>query len=425
MDMPLPPPTPAERLRRAWPWALAVALLLGAGGWAWRGGALADGWAATLTVPRERLTISTVARGTFEDFIPLRGPAQPESSVLLDAVEGGRVEKKLVEDGAQVQAGQPLLVLANSALRLEVIRSESEVAQQLNNLRTLELQIERQRSDDLRQQQEVQWALERGQAKAARDARLVEQGFITAAAAQDSTLEARHHERRLATLETAMRSEAAMQRSQAEQLRLLTRQLQANLELARGNLEALTVRAPIAGQLSAFDVSPGQSLARGQRIGQVDDERRFKLVAAIDEFHLPRVAVGQAAVAEIAGQSHALRLRKLNPQVRQGQFEAELVFDGASPAGLRRGQTLQARLALEAARPALLLPAGPFLSDGGAAEVFVLNGERGDRAERRAVRLGRRNIQHVEVLAGLVAGEQVVTSSYADFHNTRTLRLSP
>lgn len=406
--------------RRAWA-ALAVAGALAAAAYAGLGD-LGSGLQGSLRVPAERLTISEARPGPFEDFIPLRGPALPETSVFLDAMEGGRVERKFVEDGARVEAGQAIAALANPALQLEVIRSEAEVAQQLNNLRSLELQVERSRNDNLRLLQEIHWHRQRIGAKAERDGQLAAQGFIAAAALQDTSDELQHHARRMAIVEDTLRAEEALQRTQAEQLRVMTRQLQANLALARANLASLTVRAPIGGQLSAFDVTVGQSLGRGQRIGQVDDLARFKLVALIDEYHLPRVAVGQAALAELAGQPHTLRVRRINPQVRQGQFEAELVFDGAAPAGLRRGQTLQARLQLAPTQPALLLPAGPFLADGGSGAVFVVAGS---RAVRRNVSLGRRNLQVVEVLGGLQPGEKVVTSSYAEFADKTTLKIEP
>ena len=412
MDTPLPP----RRLARAGAW-LALGAVLAAGaawaGWsAWRGGGWAD--AVSPSLPLERVTISEVRRGSFDDLLPLRASVAPLETTYLDAVEGGRVERKLVEDGAQLVAGQPVAMLSNPALQLDLIRSEAEVTQQLNTLRALELQIERQRADNERLLAEGRWQLKRAADKLARDQQLVAQGFLSAAAAQDSLDEHRFLQQRLAINEAAQRTDAALQRNQIEQLRAATRQLQASLEIARANREALTVRAPVAGQLTAFELTIGQSLQRGQRIGQIDSSARHKIAVLIDEHFLPRVAVGQRARLDLAGRSWSLQVRKLNPQVKGGQFEAELVFDGAQPSDLKRGQNLQVQLMLGESRQSLLLPAGPFLADQGAtpsaaASVFVVQGS---RAERRAVQLGQRNVQVVEVLAGLQPGEQVITSSH-------------
>lgn len=412
--------TPITHPQRRWqrPALAAALLVLAALAWWSRGGAA---WLEqSQTLARDRVSIATVTAGRFDDFIALRGQAAPQSTVFLDAVEGGRIERKLVEDGALVAVGQPIAVLANSSLQLEVIRSESEVANQLNNLRTVEIQIERIRADNQRLLAEIDWQLQRVSQKSQRDAHLAQVGFIAPAAMRDTDDERRYLERRRDITLASQQADAVLQSAQAAQLRDTTRQLQANLALARANLESLTVRAPIAGRVTGFEVNVGQSLTRGQRLGQIDSVEAGRVLAFVDEFHLGRVQVGLHADLVQDGKTHALLLSKVNPQVKSGQFEVELVFDGAAPAGLRRGQTLQPRLALGASADALLLPAGAFLADGGTASVFVVEGE---RATRRAVTMGRRNVTHVEVLGGLKAGEQVLVSSYAGLADKQQLRL--
>lgn len=386
--------TPIERPRRPWrlaAWVLAGLLAAAALFWlTGRGPALLS---SEHSLPRDQARIATVEAGRFDDFIPLRGQALPTSSVLLDAVEGGRVERKWVEDGALVTAGQPLVQLANGSLQLELIRSEAEVASQLNVLRSLEIQIGRNRAEDQRQLAEIEFQLERAGRREERENQLAQVGFIAPAALRDLSEERRYLEERRRITKQAQRSDAALQAAQAEQLRALTRQLQGNLALARANLDALTVRAPVAGRLTGLDLTVGQSLARGQRVGQIDSAEAGRVQALVDEFHLGRVSVGQRADVEIDGRARVLTLARINPQVRNGQFEIELVFDGPPPASLRRGQTVQLRLALGAPSPALLLPVGAWLGDGGGAVAFVVQG---DHAERRAVTLGRRNARHAK-----------------------------
>jgi HlyD family secretion protein len=373
------------------------------------------------SIEADRVTISTVTQGVFEDFIPLRGVAAPLNSIFLDAVEGGRVEKKLVEDGAMVSVGQPLAVLTNSQLQLDVIRSESEVTNQLNNLRTIEIQLERNRIENERAINEINWQLKRISQKASRDERLAGIGFIAPAVLQDSKDEDAYWRNRLEITKRGQKTDEQLQATQVEQLRTATKQLEANLSLARANLDALTVKSPIAGQLTAFEINLGQSLSRGQRLGQIDSPEAAKLIVNIDEFYLSRIVAGQSALFEADGKTYPMTIRKLNPQVKSGQFEAELTFSKDQPKGLKRGQTLQAKLALGESKSALLLPAGAFLAESAGNFVFVVEGE---SAVKRAVSLGRRNVSVVEVLSGLKAGERVLTSSYAGLVDKERLFIS-
>ncbi len=369
----------------------------------------------------DRVTTALVSSGVFEDFIPLRGVVSPLNTVFLDAVEGGRVEKRLVEDGAMLSVGQPLAVLTNSGLQLEVIRSESEVTNQLNNLRTIEIQLERNKVENERAINEINWQLKRISQKSARDKKLAEIGFIAQANVQDSQDEEHYWRNRLNITQQGQTTDAQLQTTQVAQLRQATKQLQANLLLARANLDALTVKAPIPGRLTAFDINVGQSLTRGQRLGQIDSPEAAKLIISIDEYYLSRVAVGQTATLDWENVSYPMMIRKLNPQVRAGQFEGELVFTTTQPKNLRRGQTMQAKLALGENKAAILLPTGPYLTDGGGHFVFVVNDQ---TATKQTVQLGRRNVSFVEVLSGLKVGDRVLTSSYAGLVDKDRLQIA-
>jgi HlyD family secretion protein len=195
-----------------------------------------------------------------------------------------------------------------------------------------------------------------------------------------------------------------------------------SLDVARLNLESLKLRAPVSGQLSGFDIQVGQSMNRGERIGQIDSPGSNKLIAGVDEFYLGRVAVGQKAVIEQGGKTYPLKVTKIYPQVRNGQFEVDLQFQGPEPAGLQRGQTLQAKLTLGDPTPALLIPNGSFYNDTGGAWVFVVTDD-GKEAVKRNVRLGRRNADFIEVLDGLQPGEKVLTSPYTGFADKDRLDL--
>ncbi len=375
------------------------------------------------SVAAERLTISPVTAGTFDDFIPLRGRVTPSLTIFLDAVEGGRIEKLLVEDGATVAKGQLLAVLSNAELQLNVLARETEVTQQINDMRTQELALERNRIATQGSLFDAEYQLSKTKRQVDRDAALAANGWVSKKALGDSQDEYRFQKNRLDLARESKITDERLQASQLKQIRASASQLQTSLAVARANLDSLNVRAPVAGQLSAWTLQIGQSLSRGERLGQIDSPGRNKLTAGVDEFYLGRVAVGQTATMEIGGKTYALKVAKIYPTVKNGEFDVDLFFTNGEPAGIQRGQTLQTRLTLGDPTKSLLLPAGSFYNDTGGAWVFVVTPD-GKHAERRTVRLGRRNSQVIEVLDGLQAGERVLTSPYTGLTDKDRLDIS-
>lgn len=367
--------------------------------------------AGTQTVAADRTTISPVTRGVFEDFLPLRARATPLVTVFLDAVEGGRVERLLVEDGATVTKGQLLAELSNADLQLSTLARQTEVEQQLNNMRSQELALAQSRVRNERDI--VQADLDAAKAQRLFDVQrpLADRGFVAGRAFRDTTDDLIYQRRRLTVLRRGQATEERLQASQLAQLRAASASLRNSLGIARASLDQLNLRAPVAGQLTAFSIQLGQSMQRGERLGQIDSPGRNKLVAEVDEFYLGRVEPGQLASLDVAGRTYRLKVAKIYPQVRGGQFVVDLHFTGGEPANLQRGQTLQARLVLSDPIRALLVPAGSWYNDTGGAWAFVVAPD-GGTAVKRSVRLGRRNSDFVEVLDGLEAGERIVTSPY-------------
>lgn len=374
-------------------------------------------------VERARLTVSTVAQGTFDDFLPLRGRVTPSLTVFLDAVEGGRVERLLVEDGAMVQEGQLLAVLSNSDLQLNLLARQTEVIQQVNSMRSQELALSQTRLANERAVIEAELAASTARRQYETQRPLAERGFVAGRSIADSRDTYEAARRRSEVLRRQRGTDERLQSQQLAQLRASASSLNEGLGLARASLDALNLRAPVTGKLSAFDIQVGQSLNRGARLGQIDSAGRNKLTAQVDEFHLGRVAEGQLATAEVGGRSYAMRVAKIYPQVQNGVFSIDLAFTEAEPRDLQRGQTVQLRLTLGDPAPALLIPNGAFYNETGGAWVFVVAPD-GRSAVRRNVRLGRRNATHVEVLDGLDAGERVITSPYTGFAERDRLDLT-
>lgn len=375
------------------------------------------------SVPADRLTISQVQKGVFDDFLPLRARSTPLVTVYLDAVEGGRVEQVLVEDGATVTKGQLLAVLSNSDLQLNLLARQADVSREINSMRSQELALTQAALSNERAVLEADLATRKAQRQYEMQRPLAERGFVAGRTFRDSQDDYVSNRDRLVVLQRTRAADDRLRSSQLAQLKESANSLNASLGIARATLDALNLRAPVTGSLSGFSIQLGQSLQRGERLGQIDSPGRNKLVAGIDEFYLGRVQVGQRATVEWNGKTYRAKVTKIYPQVQNGQFNADLQFVDAEPSDLQRGQTLQARLTLGDPAPALLVANGAFYNDSGGTYVFVVDPD-GGTAIKRNVRLGRRNINSIEVLDGLAPGDRVITSSYSGFADKDRLTIT-
>ena len=364
----------------------------------------------TVSLPLERVAIAPVQRGSFEDYVPVTGNVQPRETVYLDAIDGGQVAEVFVEEGAYVVGGQRLVRLTNTNLQLQVINSEAQLSEQLNRLTSTTLLFEQTKLTHARELIDTRFQIEQLQQRLARILPLENTGAIKRSDIEDSQLELKRLERLEKELAHAALVDERLQREQIEQLDRTVKGLNANLDLARQNLENLVIKAPFDGHLTSLDAHLGESKLPGQRLGQVDRVDGFKIVALVDEHYLARVTVGQDALVEIAGQEHPLRLAKVYPEVRNRQFKIDLAFVDAPPESVRRGQSLQLRLKIGASREGLIVANGAFYEDTGGQWAFVV--DESGTAQRRTIKTGRRNPEQIEILSGVDVGERIITSSY-------------
>ena len=414
MDKPLERP---PLWRRYLPHALAGAVVIAIGSWLLHGAAT-----DTYRAPIDQLTIGSVTRGNFEDYVAVRATVAPLTTNYLTTEQGGVVKQVLAEDGATVKAGQPLIVLSNADLRQQVASRQADTAGQIIAIESTKLQLEQTRFGYQRQLLDIAHQIAVLESDLVRDKILLD-GKAIAPSVYAQEQEQYRYDLKLRAATIASRD--AEQQLRAKQLAQLDRtlvSLKASMASAEAGLAALTVRAPMSGQLTARNAEPGQSKAPGAVLGQVDSLDRFKLIAQVDEFYIGRVAVGQSARFNVDGQDYHAAVVKLHPQVSDGTFRVELNFTGAAPQDLRIGQAIDMRLELGGASTALMLPNGPFYQDTGGRWAFVVT-PAGRYAVRRNIELGRRNPDHVEVLQGLEPGERVIVSSYQGFEHVDRVEL--
>lgn len=410
-----------KKKRPLWQWGFIVLLVAAGGFYLYQ--MLADASIRTYRVPQEQLIVSTVEFGAFEDLIPIRGTIQPFESVFLDAVIGGSVEEVYIDEGAFVEAGQPLVQLSNTATRLQAAQADAGTTEQLNFLNNLTTGFEYQKLNTERQIIDTEYRIITLERQKNRFERLVDDSLISEEEYEAIIDELEYQRKVLNNLSARQDVEDTERSARLEQIATQIAMLEENLEISQTSFESLLVRAPISGQLTSFPVEIGESKQTGQRLGQIDVVDQYKIVAQIDEFYVSRVAPDQTATFTLSGQQFDARVIKVYPEITSGTFEVDLIFLGMTPANIRRGQTLQMELILGNPVESLLLPVGGFMQNTGGNWVFVM-GENNEFAFRRDIDVGRRNNRYVEVRGGLQEGERVITSSYNQMEDMERIQLT-
>jgi len=377
---------------------------------------------STLNVKTERITISTVTRGPFQEFIPIMGNVLPINTFYLNAVEGGRVEEIYLEAGTFVKKGDGILRLANTNLLLDIMWREAELFQQSNNLRNTRLSMEQYRLGLNQELAEIENQLQQQKRTYERYKELVKDNLISK---HEFELAKDQYgyliKRRELTIES-QKNDLEFRQGQIDALEASLKRMQNNLAIVKQKQENLTIRAPVSGHLTALDAEIGQSKSPGQPLGQIDVLEGFRVRAAIDEHYIARVETGRKGEFDFAGESYGLIVKKIYPEVKDRRFEVDMEFVDRGPEDITRGQTLHIRLELGDISEAILLPRGGFYQTTGGNWAYVVEGSE-NIATKRKIKIGRQNPQVFEVLEGLGPGDRVITSSYESFGNMDRLVL--
>lgn len=394
---------------------VAIAILAG---FAWF--AISSSGEKSYRIERSRISVDEVIYGDFQDIIAVNGVVEPIRTVQIAADEGGRVDEIFVEDGVFVKAGDPLMRLSNTAMSLDFMNRETQIIEQINNLRSTRITL------DLNKRQIEEQVLDNGYQLLERkrqfsiDSSLYTQDAIAQTLYDESYNELEYLEGKRDLLHERMTTDEIYRTSQLDRIDQSIELMERNLDAIRLNLENLIIKAPIAGQISQFDHELGETKNRGENLGRVDVLDAFLISAPIDQYYLNRVYAEQKAKSDLSGRSYATSVSKVFPAVEAGQFEVHLKFDSAeAPENLRRGQNARVKLELSAKEQAVMIKRGGFFQSTGGKFVFVVD-ENG-RAVKRTIELGSQNPEYIKVISGLEEGEKVITSSYDDFGDTEII----
>lgn len=375
-----------------------------------------------LKIEKDKITISDVKRGVFQEFIPQTGTVEPSRTVYLDAIEGGNIKRIVRESGAMLKKGDVILELTNLNRELSVLQQEASFNESINRARETKLNIMR---NDLEQRQtlaQIENQLQILTPQYQRQKQLYEKKLIAKQEFERTEADYKYNlERRRITYEV-YRNDSIDRIRQLKAVSKSETQMTVSLDGVGKILDNLIIRAPIDGQLSTPHWEIGQAVNQAQRLGQVDIVGSYKVRVPIDELYLPRISTGLNASTTFANKDYKLVITYIYPTIQNGRFEVDMNFDGETPQGIRRGQSLRLRIELGQSSEELLLPVGGFYKDTGGNWVFVLEGE--NKAVRRDIKLGRKNTENFEVLEGLKPGDRVITSSYENFGNNEVLILN-
>ena len=386
------------------------------------------GWAvfgnheSALRVDKEKITIEEVRQGTFHDYIRIMGNVEPIMFFQLSALEGGRVVEKIVEEGAMVKKGDIIVKLENPNLSMEILKSEADLAYQENELRNTLLSMEKEKLSIRQERLQSELTVTRNKRKYDQNKKLYEEDLI---AKEDYLTAKEDYETSVENnkmLIERQKQDSIYREIQVENMQESLNNMRRNLKLVRERNDNLNVKAPISGQLGTLSVEIGQSVSSGTEIGKINVLDNYKVVAQIDEHYIDRVRKDLEASLERQGTNFNMKVLKVYPDVKGGQFKTDLCFVGEMPENVRTGQTYHINLQLGQADESVLIPRGAFYQSTGGQWIFVLSPD-GSEAYRRTIKIGKQNPQYYQVIEGVEPGEKVITSGYEMYGDNERLIL--
>lgn len=376
----------------------------------------------TYKVDASKITVKKVIEDDFQDVILIDGDVQPINLVLVNTLEGGSVEKIFIEDGVLVKEGTPLVLLSNPAVTLGYMNQETAIVEQINNLRSLKLSLQKDQRDLNESLMDSENSLADVERSFKVDSVLYNKEIIAKNDFIDREESYKYLQNKRDFMNKNVKKSATNNQTQIHQINTSIAMMQRNLEFIHENVEKMLVRAPVTGMLSSFDPVIGESYVNNQTVAKIDVQSGFKIRGQVDEYYLSMVKPGQLARFSFDGELIDLKVKKVLPEVVNRRFEIELVFADKTPEAITIGQSLQVRLELSKTQRSIMIPRGSYFQSSGGQYVYVLDGN--NQAHKRFIKLGSQNPSYYQVLEGLSIGEEIITSSYNAYKNYESIKIN-
>lgn len=373
---------------------------------------------SALYFPKDQILTGTVIQGNFTEILTTNGTVIPSKTVQIDAFEGGVIDEIYVENGQWVKQGTPLLQLSNTALSLDFMNRETQIIEQINNLRNTRINLDQNKRNIQEQLVDINYELQQQKEQFLRDSLLFRDSVITLSDYQASARYYHYLENKQNLLDQRTQTDEKYRISQLHRIDASIQLMERNLEAVRKSLNQMTVTAPMNGQLNSFQHEMGATMSKGANIGRIDIMDTFHITAFIDQYYLSQIKQNQKATIKLGGTPSSLRVAKIFPTVNNNQFEIHFSFHDPQPESLRRGQSAPMKIHLSNSNQALLVPKGSFYATGGGKYAYVI---KGNEAHKTPIQLGRQNDTHIEVLTGLNPGDQIIISPYTSFNDNELI----
>jgi len=370
----------------------------------------------------DKLTIAEVQHGKFLEYLDVEGIVQPILTVKLNALESGTVVRIVADDGDMLTQGDTILILRNPELVRLIDDERDDLEKKRITFGEREIQMQRRTSELKRQTIQTTYNLRRIGKQYELSKKEYELGATHKAQLDLAEEEFEFNKVNTEMLMDELRHDSLMNAIQITLMQNDFNREQRRFERNRERLDNLIVRAPITGQLSYVSVIAGERVSAGNSIGELKVIDQFKITTRVSEFYIDRITPGLPATITWQNQKYALKITKVNPEIRDRQFAIDLVFVAEHPENMRIGKNYRIQIELEQPEDAIVMSKGSFFQATGGQWIFRLN-EAGDKATKVNISIGRQNPQQYELLDGLKPGDRVIVSGYDNFGDAEEIVL--
>ena len=375
-----------------------------------------------LRVETDNIQIVEVKNGKFMEYVDVEGLVQPILTIKVNTRESGSVERIVAEEGTLMKKGDTILVLTNPDLLREIEDHRDEWENQRYSYQEREIEME-QKSLNLKQQAlQTNYEMSRLQKSFGLEKEEYKMGIKSKAQLEVSEAEYNYNLKKTALQMESLRQDSAMTIIRKDLLRNERERGQKKFLRSLDRLEGLVVRAPIDGQLSYVNATPGQQVSSNSNIAEIKVLDQYKIHTQLSEYYIDRITTGLPATVNYQGKKYPLKITKVVPEVKDRMFDVDLIFTAEMPENVRVGKSFRVQIELGQPEDALVMPRGNFYQATGGQWIYKVNASK-DKAVRMPLTIGRQNPLQYEITEGLQPGDLVIVTGYDTFGEAEELIL--
>ncbi len=372
------------------------------------------------SVRSKDLVTAVVEKKNLVASFSVSGKVIPRLNYQVEAPVGGKIEKICKKIGDTVKKDDVLVILTNDDLQLQLINSETDVTDQINNLSIAKIQRNQSHLSQKRTLATLKQQLSKKQRDLKNMKELCDKKYVSE---EEYKTNSEEYEVLLdnynLTIEEAQ-VDSLMREQQIVQMEQSLTQVKKNLQQMRNKVKDLVVRAPIEGQITDFELTSGQILSMGSKIAVIENNNEYYIQSNINQYYLNRLKLGAIALITDFDPPLEIEIENIHPKLEGDNVIVD--FKGNLLNSTKSGQQVNIDLLTAKINNALAIPLGQYLTDNDYRWVFVVD-KSGKKAGRRQIETGSRNTSEIEIIKGLTEGESVITNSNPDWKNKEIINI--